>query len=125
MRRAAFAVFFWGLAFFTGEGLRAETLQPIPEFDTKVMTPALGGGSLPVRITVKSWELGNLDGVQEIPLQGFYIAHLLSGEINSTVEGQTAPRTTGDYWSVKSGAAMQVEVLGESAVLETIAVAKQ
>ncbi|MCI0599069.1 MAG: hypothetical protein L0Y60_06050 [Beijerinckiaceae bacterium] len=103
---------------------RAETLQPIPEFETKTMTPARGGGSLPVRISVKSWELINLDGVQEIPLQGFYIAHLLSGEINASADGQTFPRTTGDYWSVKSGAAMKVEVLGESAVLETISVAK-
>jgi hypothetical protein len=114
-----------GVALVLGSALRAETLQSIPEFEARMMIPARGGGALLARARVQSWELGNLDGVQVIPLQGFYIAHLLSGEINATVDGQTTLRTSGDYWSVKPGGTMKVEVLGESAVLETIVVAKQ
>ena len=61
----------------------------------------------------------------EIPLRGFYLAHLLNGHISATIDGQTAKRSTGDYWTVKGGAAMQVKVFGEYAVLETTVVAKQ
>jgi hypothetical protein len=126
MRRAVTGLMCYGVAMVMGGALCAETLQSISEFEATIMLPARGGrGALPLRARVQSWELGNLDGVQVIPLQGFYIAHLLSGEINATVDGQTTPRTSGDYWSVKPGGTMKVEALGESAVLETIVVAKQ
>jgi hypothetical protein len=62
---------------------------------------------------------------QEIPLRGFYVAHLLSGSISTTIDGETTKQPPGAYWAVKAGAAMQVRVLGEFAVLETIVTAKQ
>lgn len=61
----------------------------------------------------------------EIPQRGFYIAHLLSGSISTTIDGETTEQPPGAYWTVKAGATMQVKVLGEFAVLETIVAAKR
>jgi hypothetical protein len=47
------------------------------------------------------------------------------GKIATTIDGQMTKRVSGDYWTVNSGSAMPVTVLGEFAVLETIVVAKQ
>jgi len=58
-------------------------------------------------------------------LRGFYTAHLLSGIISTTIDGQTTAHLPGDYWTVKPGAIMQVKVIGEVAVMETIVMAKQ
>ena len=53
------------------------------------------------------------------------MAHLLSGQILATVDGQTTQHLPGDYWTVKAGATMRVRVVGEVAVLETTVVSKQ
>jgi hypothetical protein len=58
-------------------------------------------------------------------LCGFYVARLVSGNISTTIDGQTSKRLPGDYWAVKAGATMQVKVLGAVAVLETIVAAEQ
>jgi hypothetical protein len=76
--------------------------------------------------SVKSWEFFNKNGaVQELPLAGFYVAHLVSGKVAATIDGQTTNYQPGSYWTVKAGAKMQVKVLGEMAVLETITASKQ
>ena len=62
---------------------------------------------------------------RQIPLQGFFVAHLLSGQIFATIDGQTSQHLPGDYWTVRAGAAMKVKVVGEVAVLETTVVSKQ
>jgi hypothetical protein len=48
----------------------------------------------------------------------------VGGEIATTIDGQMTKRVSGDYWTVNSGSAMQIMVLGEFAVL-VIVVAKQ
>jgi hypothetical protein len=107
-------------------GAIAQTLSPNPVFEGITTTPAKNGAVQPVHISVQSWEMGGPKSVtHEIPLRGFYVAHLLSGAISATIGGQTAEHLPGDYWTVKSGAAMQVKVLGEYAVMETTVVSKQ
>ncbi len=82
--------------------------------------PAATPGGKPVRVTVQTWAIPSRHGqLYELPLRGFYVAHL------PTVDGQTIEREPGAFWTVKSGATMQVKVLGEFAVLETIIPAKQ
>jgi quercetin dioxygenase-like cupin family protein len=107
----------------------AQALLPAPVFEGKTTTPIKSGATQPVHITVQSWEIAgqrNRNGPSHgIPLHGFYVAHLLSGDISTTIDGQTTKHFPGDYWTVKTGATMQVKVLGEFAVLETIVVAKQ
>lgn len=104
-------------------GAIAQTLSPIPVYqgDTRIKTK--NGATEGAHISVQSWGIAGPE--HEIPLQGFYVAHLLSGQILSTIEGQTTPHLPGDYWTVKAGAAMRIKVVGEVAVLETTVVSKQ
>jgi hypothetical protein len=101
----------------------AQTLSPTPVFDGNTTIPAKNGATQAVHINVQSWAIAGQE--QEIPLQGFYLAHLLSGRISATIDGQTTQHLPGDYWTVKAGSAMRVEVVGEVAVLETTVVSKQ
>jgi quercetin dioxygenase-like cupin family protein len=103
----------------------AQTLEPRPVFEATLAAPVKNGAAQPANISIQSWELPNQEGAaHEIPLRGFYVAHLLSGDVSVTVDGQTAAYVPGDYWAVKPGATMQVKVLSELAVLETIVAAK-
>jgi hypothetical protein len=107
-------------------GAMAQALMPSPVLESRTTTPAKDGSPQPVLVRVQSWGMaGQGHAAQEIPLRGFYLAHLLSGHISATMDGQTTERLPDDYWDVKPGAAMQVKVLGEYAVLETTVVAKQ
>jgi uncharacterized cupin superfamily protein len=103
-------------------GAMAQALSPTPVFEGNTMTRAKNGETQPVHVSVQSWAIAGQE--HEIPLRGFYVAHLLSGQISTTIDGQTAGRLPGDYWTVKAGAAMQVKVIGEVAVLETTVVTK-
>ena len=104
----------------------AQTLSPTPVFEATTTTLATNGAAQPVNVSVQLWEIAGQKGVtREIPLHGFYVAHLLSGAISATIDGRTTTRLPGAYWTVKAGATMQVQVLGEFAVLETTVVGKQ
>ena len=100
-------------------GAMAQALSPTLVFEGNTTTDATQA----VHIVVQSWGIASKE--YEIPLGGFYVAHLLSGAISTTIDGQTTERLPGDYWSVKAGAVMRVEVIGEVAVLETTVVTKQ
>jgi len=107
-------------------GAIAETLSPSPVFEGNTTTPAKNGATQLVHVSVQSWEIADQnDAPHEIPLRGVYVAHLLSGAISTTIDGQINKRQPGDYWTVKAGAAMRVKVVGEVAVLETTVVSKQ
>ena len=100
----------------------AEALLPTPVFEGDTNLPARNGATEAVHVSVQSWGIAGQE--QEIPVQGFYVAHLLSGQILATIDGQTTQHSPGDYWTVKAGASMRVKVVGEVAVLETTVVSK-
>lgn len=90
-------------------------------------TVPLAGRQAPpqaAHLTVEKWELLGQGTVHELPLKGFYVAHLLSGDASTTIDGQTTEQPPGAYWTVKPGASMQVKVESEMVVLETIVVTK-
>jgi quercetin dioxygenase-like cupin family protein len=122
MRRIAVSAALVAIAMFSGTAM-TQTLSPTAVFEGNIATPAKNGETQAVRVSVQSW--GIADQEHEIPLRGFYVAHLLSGQISTIIDGQTAEHMPGDYWTVKSGATMQVKVVGEIAVLETTVVAKE
>ena len=125
MTRIAISIALVALAILMADAM-AEALMPSPVLESTTTTPAKDGSPQPVLVRVQSWGMaGQGHAAQQIPLRGFYLAYLLSGEISTTIDGQTNERLPGDYWDVKPGAAMQVKVLGEYAVLETTVVAKQ
>jgi uncharacterized cupin superfamily protein len=104
-------------------GALAQTLSPTPVFEGSTTMRAKDGATEIVDISVQSWAI--VPQEREIPLRGFYLAHLLSGQISTTSDGQTTEHLPGDYWTVRPGESMQVKALGEVAVLETIVVAKK
>jgi hypothetical protein len=104
-------------------GMMAQALSSAPVLEANTTVPAKDGAAQAVHVSVQSWGISGQE--QEIPLREFYVAHLLSGAITATIDGQTTPHLPGDYWTVKAGAAMRVKVVGEVAVLETTVVAKQ
>lgn len=104
-------------------GAIAQVLAPTPVFEANTTLPAKNGATRAVHVSVQSW--GIADQEHEMPLSGFYVAHLLSGQITATIGGQTTGHLPGDYWTVKPGEAMRVKGVGEAAVLETIVVGKQ
>jgi hypothetical protein len=119
-------------------GAAAQDLSSKDVFDGAVTTltelPAHGEmnaarASPDIHISIKSWGItGDRRGdstLQEIPLQGFYLAHLLSGQITATIGGKTTRHSPGDYWAIKPGATMQVKALGDYAMLETTVISKQ
>ena len=104
-------------------GAIAQGLSPTPVYEGDTTIQAKNGASEAVHVSVQSWAIAGQE--QEIPVQRFYVAHLLSGQILATIQGQTTQHLPGDYWTVKAGAAMRVKVVGEIAVLETTIVSKQ
>jgi hypothetical protein len=100
-------------------GVVAQAVSPTPGYEGDVTIPRTEA----VHISVQTWGISG--PVQDIPLRGFYVAHLLSGQILATIDGRTTSHLPGDYWTVKAGAAMRVEAGGEVAVLETTVVSKQ
>lgn len=101
----------------------AQALTPAPVYEGDTTIAAKNGGTEAAHVSIQSWAIPAQE--QQIPLQGFYVAHLLSGQILATIDGQTTQHLPGDYWTVKVGAAMRVKTVGEVAALETIVVSKQ
>lgn len=107
-------------------GAAAQTkLEAMPLFDGSIASRATSGAAQPVHVVVQNWTIPNDGAAHEIPLTGFYVAHLQSGDIAATIAGDTVDHRPGDFWSVKSGATMSVTVQSELAVVETIAPSKQ
>jgi uncharacterized cupin superfamily protein len=104
------------------EGL-AQTLPPSPVYEGDATIQAKNGVMESAHVSVKAWAVTRQE--QEIPLQGFYVAHLLSGQVDATIDGQTTQHLPGDYWTVKVGAIMNARTSGDVAVLETTVVGKQ
>ena len=104
-------------------GAMAQALAPTPVFEGHATTPAKDGATQAVHVSVQLWAIAGQE--HEIPLRGFYVAHLISGQMSATIDGQSTEHLPGDYWTVKAGASMRVKVVGEVAVLETTVVAKE
>jgi hypothetical protein len=108
-----------------GATLAQAELEATKLYEGTVATRTATGAAQPVHLAVQSWTIAN-DGVaHKIPLAGFYVAHLQSGDVAATVAGETTDHRPSDFWAVKAGAIMSVKALSELAVIETIAPAKQ
>jgi hypothetical protein len=105
-------------------GAFAQALPSTPLFEGSTTTLAKNGTTQAVHVSIQSWAM-NGGAPDKIPLRGFYVAHLLSGAISTTIGGKTTMRLPGSYWTVGAATIMQVKVVGETALLETIATAKQ
>jgi hypothetical protein len=101
-------------------------LSPTSEVEGRTTIATRKGTTQGVHVSVQTWGITDQgQATQEIPLHGFYVAHLISGRISAMIGGKTTKHAPGDYWTVKPGAAMQIRVLREAAVMETTVVTKE
>ena len=104
----------------------AHTIASTDLFDGEVDITVTGGTPKVAKVAVQTWGLDNRGGaLHSLPIRGFYVAHLVSGAVSVINDGQQAKHLPGDYWTVKPGAAMQIKVLGDTAVVETTEISKQ
>lgn len=81
------------------------------------------GAAVPLRVEFKEWYLTRNPNGTELPEQGFYIAHLRSGEVVTKAGDKTEARKPGDFWTVDKGTRMLVLIKAprEAAILQTVA----
>ena len=82
------------------------------------------GTVVPLKVEVRNWTVSLSARAFEMPDQGFYIVHLVSGRVTTEIAGKTAARNPGDFWVVEKGQRMAISIKRphESAGLQTIAV---
>ncbi len=82
------------------------------------------GAAVPLHVEFKEWDITGGDRSMELPDQGFYVAHLVSGDITTKMGDKSQLRHPGDFWTVEKGTRMVVQIKPptESALLETIAI---
>lgn len=103
-----------------GRGIAEVTTQL-----SQTMAPArTKGPATPLRVELKQWHLAGQDLPIEIPNQGFYVAHLVWGDVSTEIAGVSTVRNPGDFWTVEKGAKMVITIKapGEEALLQTFSV---
>jgi hypothetical protein len=82
------------------------------------------GAPTSLRIELKQWQLAARGAAIEMPEQGFYVAHLMSGSVNVKLGGTSAPHAGGDFWVVEKGTRMVVTINkpGEQALIQTFSI---
>jgi hypothetical protein len=82
------------------------------------------GATVPLHVEFKEWDVTGGGRSMELPDQGFYVAHLVFGDITTKMGDKSELRHPGDFWTVEKGTRMvvQIEPPTESALLLTIAV---
>jgi hypothetical protein len=98
------------------------SLSASSETKAAVTIQSKAGTPEEVSVSVQFWALSNQQ--RTVPLRGFYLARVVSGVVSATIDGRTVQHIPGDYWSVNPGATMEVNTLGQGAVLETTVLSK-
>ncbi len=78
----------------------------------------------PLRVEIKDWHLLRTAQAVRVPVVGFYIAQLTSGQIDTEIAGKQDHRRPGDFWTVADGESMSVTFPphSQSAQIKTIAI---
>ena len=105
-------------------GNAAEAPEIATRFSEVVRARNTKGSAVPLKVEIKEWNVTRSDRAAEISDQGFYIVHLLSGQVTTEIAGKSTARNPGDFWVVEKGQRMAISIKRphESAGLQTIAV---
>jgi hypothetical protein len=103
---------------------RAEGVEAVTRFSETLKLTNPKGASVPLYVEFKDWDVTGGGRGTELPDQGFYVAHLVTGDITTEIGGKSELRHPGDFWTVEKGTRMVVQITppSESAYLQTIAV---
>jgi hypothetical protein len=102
----------------------AEGVEVATHFSGTLKPTNLKGSTVPLHVEFKEWDVTGGGRSIELPDQGFYVAHLVSGEITTKMRDKSQLRHPGDFWTVEKGTRMVIQIKPptESALLQTIAV---
>lgn len=92
---------------------------------SEAMSPVRTKGPTTVlRVELKQWHLAGQGVPIEIREPGFYVAHLIWGNVSTEIGGGTTRRTPGDFWNVEKGSRMVITINkpGEEALIQTFSV---
>jgi len=94
------------------------------QFSQTLSPPRTKGPATPLRVELKQWHLAGQGMPIEIRERGFYVAHLIWGNVSTEVGGTTTRRTPGDFWTVEKGSRLVITIKkpGEEALLQTFSV---
>jgi hypothetical protein len=95
-----------------------------PSYETNATVTIQSKAATPevISVSVQSWAVSKQE--RTIPLLGYYLARAVTGDVSATIDGRTVQHLPGEYWSVRPGATMEVDTLGEGSVLETTLLSK-
>jgi hypothetical protein len=97
-----------------------ERLILTERFQGAITAKAKDGKSVPVKIALRNWGVIAGTGALRLPSQGFLVIQLHSGRIKTTIDGKEQERNEGEFWVVPANSQMSIDVLSESAVLQTV-----
>lgn len=102
----------------------AEGVEVATHFSGTLKPTNPNGRTVPLHVEFKEWDINGGGRSMELPDQGFYVAHLVSGEITTKMGDKFQLRHPGDFWTVEKGIRMVIQIKppAESAFLQTIAV---
>jgi glucose/arabinose dehydrogenase len=96
-----------------------ERLTRAERFQGALTAKAKDGKAVPVQVALRTWSVRAGPGALRLPDQGFLVIQLHSGKLKTTMDGKQQERHEGEFWVVPVGAQMSIEVVSETAVLQT------
>ena len=94
---------------------RFTLLAPGVASATRFATDSLPG----YHVEVRDLLLGPIETAPDVPLDGFALMELSTGEIEISIDERKERREAGDLWFVRRGARIAIRNLGEIATIHT------
>jgi hypothetical protein len=96
-----------------------ERLVRNERFQGAITAKGKDGKPVPVKVALRNWAVRSGKEPLKLPEQGFMVIQLHSGKIKTTMDGKTQERHEGEFWTVPAAAHLSIEVVSETAVLQT------
>jgi len=106
------------------EGRAAERLSRTDRFVGSVTMKNKAGKSVPLQVSVRTWGIAGGREAIRLPEQGFVVIQLHSGKLTTVIDGKAQQRGESEFWIVRPGTQMTVEVTSEAAVLQAMTLQK-
>jgi hypothetical protein len=106
------------------EGRATERLSRDDRFAGTVAMKNKAGKSVPLQVSLRTWGIAGGREAIRLPEQGFVVIQLHSGKLTTVIDGIAQERAEGEFWVVRQGTQMTVEVTSEAAVLQAMTLQK-
>jgi quercetin dioxygenase-like cupin family protein len=86
--------------------------------------PVTPGGPT-FHVKVYTWHIAPQQDLPSFPLEGAATFEVRAGEVQTTIDGQTAERREGDHWAVPEGAQLRLKTGNDSVSLQGVVVVRR